>query len=178
MGMHGLHLTDIHLDNYRVPAANLLGSRGNSYNVLLDTIAIGKLNTSVIILGCTQSALDEAIKYAKERTVRGRPIAEFQTIQCLISDIAVQIEAARWLVYRLATLADQKKNIRTESAMTKIFVTEMAVEAVRKAFKVHGAYGYVKDFKIERLLRDINLGEVVEGANELQREIVAHSLLK
>ena len=178
LGMHGVALNDIHLENYRVPAANLLGSAGNGYNILLDTIAIGKLDTSVIVLGCTQAALDEAIKYTKERTVRGKPIAEFQTIQCLISDIAVQLEAARWLVYRLASLVDQGKNIRTESALTKIFVTEMAVEAVRKAFRVHGAYGYVKDFRIERLLRDINLGEIVEGSNELQRVIVAHDLLK
>jgi alkylation response protein AidB-like acyl-CoA dehydrogenase len=178
LGMRGVSLTDIYLDNYRVPAANLLGSRGQGFDVLLDTIAIGKLNTSAIILGCTQSALDEAVKYARERTVRGRPIAEFQAIQWLISDIAVPLEAARWLVYRLASLADQKQNIRTESALTKIFVTEMAVEAVRKAFKVHGAYGYVKDFKIERLLRDINLGEIIEGANEIQRVIVANSLLK
>ncbi len=178
LGMHGVALNDIYLENYRVPAANLLGGAGNGYNILLDTIAIGKLDTSVIVLGCAQAALDEAIKYAKERTVKGKPIAEFQAIQCLIADIAVQLEAARWLVYRLASLVDQKKNIKVESALTKIFVTEMAVEAVRKAFKVHGAYGYVKDFKIERLLRDINLGEIVEGSNELQRVIVAYSLLR
>lgn len=178
LGMHGIALNDIYLENYRVPAANRVGGAGNGYNILLDTIAIGKLDTSVIILGCAQAALDEAIKYAKERTVRGKPIAELQTVQCLIADIAVQLEAARWLVYRLASLADQGKDIKVESALTKIFVTEVAVEAVRKAFKVHGAYGYVEDFRIERLLRDINLGEIVEGSNELQRVILANSLLK
>ncbi len=178
LGMHGVALNDVRLDNYRLPAANLLGNRGNGFNILLDTIAIAKLDTSAIILGCTQAALDEAIKYAKERTVRGKPIARFQAIQCLITDIAVQLEAARWLVYRLASLADQRKNIRVESALTKIFVTETAVEAVHKAFRVHGAYGYVKDFRVERLLRDISLGEIVEGSNEIQRVIVARSLLK
>jgi len=178
LGMHGVALTDIHLKNYRLPVANLLGSAGKGYDILLDTIAIGKLDTSAVILGCTEAALDEAIKYAKKRTVRGKSIAEFQAIQCLITDIAVPLEAARWLVYRLAALADQRKDIRAESALTKIFVTEMAVEAVRKAFRVHGAYGYVKGFRIERLLRDINLGEIVEGTNELQRVILAHSLLE
>ena len=178
LGMHGVSLTDIYLENYRVPAANLLGGSGDGANVLLDTIAIGKLDTCAMILGCAQAALDEAIKYAKERTVRGKPIAQFQTIQCLLSDIAVPLEAARWMVYRLATLTDQKKDIRVESAITKMFVTEVATEAARKALKVHGAYGYVTDFKIERILRDINLGEVVEGSNEIQRMIVAHSLLK
>ncbi|MGD9118067.1 MAG: acyl-CoA dehydrogenase family protein [Dehalococcoidia bacterium] len=178
LGMHGIALNDIYLENYRVPAANLLGSAGNGYNILLDTIAIGKLDTSVLVLGCAQAALDEALKYAKERTVKGKPIAGFQTIQCLLADIAVQLEAARWLVYRLAALVDQGKDIRAESALTKIFVTEMGVEAVRKAFRVHGAYAYVTDFRIEKLLRDINIGEIVEGSNELQKVIVAHDLLK
>jgi alkylation response protein AidB-like acyl-CoA dehydrogenase len=178
LGMHGISLYDVYLKNYRIPAANLLGKRKDGYNILLDTIAISKLDTCVFIFGLAQAALDEAIKYAEGRTVGGKPITEYQTIQCLIADIAVQVEAARWLLYRLASLADQNKNIRVESAMTKIFVTEMAVEAVRKAFHVHGAYGYVKDLKIERLLRDISLGEIAEGTNELQRLIVAHSLLR
>jgi alkylation response protein AidB-like acyl-CoA dehydrogenase len=178
MGMHGVHLTDIYLENYRLPVANRLGAGGNGADILLDSIAAGKLDTSAICLGLAQAALDEAIKYAKARMVRGKPIARLQAIQCLLSDIAVPLEAARWLVYRLATLTDQKKDIRVEAAMTKTFVTEMATEAARKALRVHGSYGYVTDFRIERILRDINLGEIVEGSNEIQRTIIAQSLLK
>jgi alkylation response protein AidB-like acyl-CoA dehydrogenase len=178
MGMHGIHLTDIYLENYRVPAANRLGDGGNGADILLDSIAAGKLDTSAVILGCTQAALDESIKYARERMVKGKSIARFQTIQCLLSDIAVPLEAARWLVYRLATLTDQKQDIRVAAAMTKTFVTEMATEAGRKALRVHGSYGYVSDFRIERIIRDLNVGEIVEGSNEIQRTIIAQSLLK
>ncbi|MFC1946223.1 acyl-CoA dehydrogenase family protein, partial [Chloroflexota bacterium] len=178
MGMHGVSLTDIYLENFKVPKENLLGRTGNGANVLLDTIAIGKLDTCAIVLGGAQAALDEAIKYARERTVRGKPIASLQTIQSLVAEMAASLEACRWMVYRLAALVDQKKDIRYESALTKMFVTETANEIGRKSLKVHGAYGYVADFPIERIVRDIHLGELVEGSNEIQRMIVAANLLK
>ncbi len=177
-GMHGVSLTDIHMENYRVPTANLLGKKGQGPVILLDTIAIGKLDTCAIILGCAQGALDEAIKYAKERTARGKPIAKFPTIQSLISEMAASLVAARWMMYRLATMVDEKRDIRYESALAKMFVTEAASEIARKSLKVHGAYGYINEFKIERIIRDINLGEIVEGANEIQKMIIASHLLK
>ena len=178
LGMHGISLVDIKLEDYRIPSGNLLGQKGNGYALLLDTIAIGKLNTCGIILGCAQSALDEAIKYARERKVRGRPIAENQMIQSLLADVCVKVSAARWMTYRLAALADSGQDIRVESALTKIFVTEAATEAVHKAFRIHGAYAYVTDYRIERVLRDVYLGEIVEGSNEIQRTIVATSMLR
>ena len=178
LGMHGVSLTDILFENYVLPKENLLGSSGNGYNILLDTISLGKLDTSAMILGSAEAALDEAIKYAKERMVRGKPMTQFQTTQCLLSEIATQLEAARWMLYRLAWLADQKKNIRAESAMTKVFVTEAATEATHKAFKIHGAYAYVKEFRIQKLLRDVSLGEIVEGSNEFQKIIHAQSLIR
>lgn len=178
MGMHGISLVDIKMENYRIPVNNLLGKSGDGYNILLDTIAVGKLSTCAIMLGCAQSAMDEALKYARDRVVKGKSMTQFQTIQSLLADIAVKVEAARWLTYRLAALADRKRDIKKESALTKIFVTETAVEVAHLAFKVHGAYAYVKDYKIERLLRDIYLGEIVEGSNEVQKAIVANSLIK
>jgi len=177
MGMHGISLVDIKLDNYRVPLDNLLGKSGDGYNILLNTIAIGKLNTCAVTLGCMQSAMDEALKYARERKVKGKSMTQFQSIQTMLADIAVKVTAARWLTYRLATLVDRKQDIRTESAIAKIFVTETAAEVARLAFKVHGAYAYISDYKIGRLLRDIYLGEIVEGSNEVQKAIVAGSLL-
>ena len=178
LGLRGISLTDIHFKNYRVPEANLLGASGNGANILRDTIAVGKLDTSAIMLGCAQAALDEAIKYAKSRKVRGKPIAGFQTIQCLLSEMAVSIEAARLMVYRLASYVDLKRDVRVESAMAKMFVTEIASEIARKSMKVHGAYGYVTDLPIERIVRDIHAGELIEGSNEIQRVIVAADLLK
>jgi alkylation response protein AidB-like acyl-CoA dehydrogenase len=178
MGMHGVLLTDIYIDNMRIPASNLLGSSGNGYTILLDTIAINKLNVSATLLGAAQAALDEAIEYAKGRTVRGRPISDFQIIQSLIADIAIQLEAATWLIFRLATLIDQGKDIRTESAKTKVFVSEMAVEAARKALQIHGSYGYVRESVIERIYRDVKLGEIIEGTTEIQKMIIASNLLR
>ena len=178
LGMRGVSLVDVHLSDHRVPADNLLGISGSGYELLLDTISIGKLNTCAIMLGCAQSALDEAVDYAKGRIVRGKPIAQSQGIQSLIAEIAARVEAARWLTYRLASLADNKRNIRFESALTKLFVTEAAVEAARLSFKVHGAYAYVSEYRIGRILRDIYLGEIVEGSNEVQKAIIASGLLK
>ena len=178
MGMRGISLADIKLDNYRIPQNNLLGKSGDGYRILLDTIAIGKLNTCAIVLGCAQAAMDEALKYAVSRMSRGRSITQFQSVQALLADIAVKVEAARCLTYHLAAMADKKENIRAESALTKIFVTETAIEIARLAFKVHGAYAYVKENKIERLLRDIYLGEIIEGSNEVQKVIVANNLMK
>jgi alkylation response protein AidB-like acyl-CoA dehydrogenase len=177
MGMHGISLVDIELENYRLPLDSLLGKSGDGYNILLNTIAVGKLNTCAIMLGCMQSAMEEALKYARERKVKGKSMTQFQSIQTMLADIAVKVTAARWLTYRLATLVDRKQDIRTESAIAKIFVTETAAEVARLAFKVHGAYAYISDYKIERLLRDIYLGEIVEGSNEVQKAIVAGSLL-
>jgi butyryl-CoA dehydrogenase len=178
LGLRGISLTDIHFEDYRVPEANLLGESGNGANILRDTIAVGKLDTSAIILGCAQAALDEAVKYAKSRKVRGKPIGNFQTIQSLLSEMAISVEAARLMVYRLASYVDLKRDVRVESAMVKMFVTEVASEIARKSMKVHGAYGYVTDLPIERIVRDIHAGEIIEGSNEIQRVIVAADLLK
>ncbi|MBN1368076.1 MAG: acyl-CoA dehydrogenase family protein [Dehalococcoidales bacterium] len=178
VGMHGVALTDIIFENYVLPKENLLGASGNGYNILLDTISLGKLDSAALVLGCAEAAMDEAVKYAKERMVKGKPMTQFQTTQCLLSEIVTLIESARLMLYRLAWLADQKKNIRAESAMTKVYVTEAAMEATHKAFKIHGAYAYVKEFRIQQLLRDVSLGEIVEGSNEFQKIIHAQSIIK
>lgn len=178
MGLRGGEVADIQLKEVRIPKANLLGPAGKGYRLLTELIAYGKLNVSALLLGIGEAALDEAIKYAKEKTARGKPIGNFQTIQWLIADIDTQVEAARWLTYRLACLASRKADIRHASALTKLFASEMATEATRKALQVHGSYGYTKEFKIERLYRDAKAGEIVEGVSEIQRVIIAASLLR
>jgi butyryl-CoA dehydrogenase len=178
MGLRGGQVADIQLKDVRIPKANLLGSEGKGYRMLTELIAYGKVNVSACLLGIGEAALDEAIKYAKETTARGKPIANFQTIQCLIADIETQVEAARWLTYRLAYLASQGGDIRHDSALTKLFASEMATAVTNKALQVHGSYGYTKEFKIERLYRDARFGEIIEGVSEIQRVIIAASLLR
>lgn len=177
LGNRGLEVAEIILNNVRVPKENILGEGGDGYGILLKTISCGKVGTSAVTLGVIQAALDESINYAKVRTRRGRPIAEFQTIQWLLADMATKIEAARWLVYRTAFLVSQDADVMKESAMTKLFVSEVADEVVREAMQVHGSYGYTKDFKVERLYRDARALGIIEGVSEIQRVIIA-SLLR
>jgi butyryl-CoA dehydrogenase len=178
MGLRGGQVADIQLKDVRIPKANLVGPEGKGYRMLTESIAYGKLNVSACLLGIGEAALDEAIKYAKEKTARGKPIGNFQTIQWLLADIETQVAAARWLTYRLAYLASQGGDIRHDSALTKLFASEMATEVTSKALEVHGSYGYTKEFKIERLYRDAKFGEIVEGVSEIQRVIIAASLLR
>ena len=154
----------------------MLGEGGDGYGILLTTISYGKVGTSAVTLGVMQAALRESMDYAKVRTQKGRPIAEFQTIQWLLADMSTKVEAARWLVYRTAFLLSQDANVMKESAMTKLFVSEVADEVVRNAMQIHGAYGYTKDFKVERLYRDARALGIIEGVSEMQRVIIASQL--
>jgi len=176
LGNRGLEVAEIILNNVRVPKENMLGEGGDGYGILLTTISSGKVGTSAVTLGVMQAALHESMNYAKVRTQKGRPIAEFQTIQWLLADMSTKIEAARWLVYRTAFLLSQDANVMKESAMTKLFVSEVADEVVRNAMQIHGAYGYTKDFKVERLYRDARALGIIEGVSEMQRVIIASQL--
>jgi butyryl-CoA dehydrogenase len=176
LGNRGLEVAEIILNNVRVPKENMLGEGGDGYGILLATISYGKVGTSAVTLGVMQAALQESINYARVRTQKGRPIAEFQTIQWLLADMSTKIEAARWLVYRTAFLLSQDANVMKESAMTKLFVSEAADEVVRNAMQIHGAYGYTKDFKVERLYRDARALGIIEGVSEMQRVIIASQL--
>lgn len=181
IGMRGGHTYDVYFKDVRVPADNILGDLGKGFNLLTEAIAYGKIGASTIALGAVQAALEESIKYAKDRLHRDQPIARFPTIQSLIANIAIKVEAARWLVYRLAYLADTMNDsimFAKESALTKAFVTEAAVEGARLAIQVHGSYGVMKEYKVERIYRDVIISEIVEGVNDIQRMIVAGTLLR
>jgi butyryl-CoA dehydrogenase len=127
-------------------------------------------------VGLAQAALDEAVKYAKERIVREKPIASMQAIQWMLAEMAAKVEAARWLTYRAAFLQDKGLDIRNDAAIVKLFVGPAATEVAGMALRVHGAYGYTKDFKIERLYRVAKAAEVVATSIELQRTIIATAL--
>jgi alkylation response protein AidB-like acyl-CoA dehydrogenase len=180
IGMHGPATCDIYFENMRIPASNLIGKHGQGFQIMLESMEFNHLNHNAVILGLCQAAFDESMKYAQERMVKGKPITQFQTIQTLIADIAVGLEVSRSQLYRLASIVNSGDidEMKTQSRITRIFLTETLNEVARKALRVHGCYGYTEDFKIARILRDALFGEVVEVVNDVQRLILASHLLR
>lgn len=178
MGARGSDTCDVFLDDVKILQENLLGKQGDGYRMLLQTVAIGKLAWSAQGVGMAQAGLDEALKYAKERTVHGQPITQLLNIQWLLAEIAVKVEACRLMTYKTAWLKDQGEDIYVPVAVSKFFSALYSVEAVSQALQVHGSYGYTKDFKIERLYRDAKLNHVIEGSLETQRLIITGALVR
>jgi butyryl-CoA dehydrogenase len=181
MGMHGMEVGDIILENLRVPFENTTGGekgRGLGFKILTQIIATGKLSISAQCVGMAQAALDEAVNYARSRTQRGKAIGNFQTIQWIIGEMAAEVEAARYMLHATACAKSQGSDILVESARTRLFVSQVAHRAVSGAMQVMGAFGYMKDFPIERIFRDMKLAELYEGVNEIQRVISASALLR
>jgi len=179
MGRKGPHVCDIEISDLRISKDCVLGKVGRGFEILIEFVTHSKLGLCITSVALGQASLDESIKYAKERLHRQRPIAEMQSIQHLLAEMASRVEAGRWLTYRTAYLADQKDpNIVKESALTKLFVVQMGVDVVRMGMQVHGPYGFMKEFKIERLYRDAKGHEVIEGTNEIQRSIIGSFLIR
>lgn len=178
LGLRGMRVTDIQMKNYRIPAADLLGKKNDGFTVLLDALAITKVDVGAAALGIAQDALEQAIKYAKEKTARGKPIGNLQMIQFLIAEMASEVEAGRCLLYHTMSLVDERKDTLLSGGIGKLFLAEMADHVCQKALQVHGGYGYTKEFRVERLFRDAKFCGVVEGSNEIQRVIVARDMLK
>ena len=173
MGGGGIETVDITYENMRVPKANLLGEKGKGFEALLYWIATEKAEQCGASVGMAQAALDEAITYAKSRTVREQRISTMQGIQWMLADIYTKIEAARWLTYRTAFLHDQAHlHWMTEAAAAKLFVIPAVLEAVDRARQIHGAYGYSKEFKIERIYRAIAGATGIATSLEINRSIV------
>jgi alkylation response protein AidB-like acyl-CoA dehydrogenase len=177
MGMRGQGAVDLYLDKVRVHNGNMIGEKGEGFDILLRWIACEKIQQSAGSVGIAQAALDEAVNYAKERLVRERPLSSMQAIQWMLAEMKTRIEAARWLTYRAAFLQDSGMDIRTEAAVVKLFAVPAATEVTGMSLRVHGAYGYTKDFKIERLYRAAKSAEVVATSLELQRTIIASALI-
>lgn len=173
----GLETVDTRFDDLRVPKSSLFGEVGGGFDLLLAIAAEGRLGLSISSVALAQAALDESVKYAKQRTRRGVPIASMQAIQWLLAEMAFRIEPARWSTYRIAWLVDQGQEVLKESAMAKLFASRVATEVASMGMQVHGSYGLTKDFKIERIYRQAKMFELAEGSNEVQRSIVAGYLL-
>lgn len=180
IGYHGASLVDVYLQDVIVPLENRLGESGQGFDILLLVIALGKVTTSTIALGGMLGAYEQAVKYAREKQHRGKPIAKFQAIQLKLADLHIKYETAKWLCYRLALLANNIKDpaeFAYEAAVAKCYCGNTVVEAAKLACDVHGSYGVVKDYPIERIYRDAIIGPEVEGVADIQKVIIAGYIL-
>ena len=178
MGARGLCPSVVYMDDVRIPKKNLVGKKSDGYNILLESMSIGKLVTAAEAVGVAQEALDLSLAYARERTAYEKPIGDLLSIKWLLADMHVRIEASRLLAYEAAALRDEGRSIMKESATAKLFASQSAVDVTRMAMQVHGAYGYMSDMPVERLYRDAKLTEIYEGVSEIQRTIIANNLLR
>ena len=178
MGINGYPTSDVILEDVRVSKDCLIGPLHKGFSVAMKTLDGGRLGMAAQAVGIAQSCLDESIKYAKERKQFGRPIADFQAISFMIADMATEIAAARELVYNAAVLKDNNKDATSACSMAKYYAAEVANRCAYKAVQIHGGYGYIKDYKVERLYRDARITTIYEGTSQIQQLVIANSLLK
>jgi alkylation response protein AidB-like acyl-CoA dehydrogenase len=178
MGMRGLGTSIVNFDDVYVPEDNLIGNPGQGFEILLEAISVERMSVAMQGVAAAQAALELALSYARERKALGRPISKMQAIQQTLAEMAVKIEAARWLVYRTAFLRDRGQNIQHESSMAKVFASGVAVEVTRMAMQVHGSYGTIKSLPLERLYRDAKMTEIYVGISEVHRSIIANRLIQ
>jgi butyryl-CoA dehydrogenase len=177
MGLHASNTGELLFDDCRIPAENLLGAEGEGDKLFLKTLDGGRIGIGAMALGLAQAALEAASAYATTREQFGKPIAAFQGVAFMIADMATEIDAARLMVYRAAWLKDQGKPYTTEAAMAKLYASEVASRVTNAAIQVHGGYGYITEYKVERYLRDAKLTEIGEGTSQIQRLVIARNLL-
>ena len=178
LGIHASQTSELIFEDMEVPKENLLGKEGDGFKIALSTLDGGRIGIAAQAVGIAQAALDESIEYAQQRQQFGRPLAKFQAIQWMIADMATQIDAARFLVYKAGYTKDQGQRFSKEAAMAKLYAAETAMDSVIKAVQIHGGYGYTKEYTVERLFRDAKITEIYEGTSEVQRMVIASSLLK
>jgi len=178
LGIVGSSTAELVLEDCRIPGENLLGERGQGFKVAMFTLDGGRIGIAAQAVGIARGALEAAITFAKERVQFGKPIAEFQAIQWMLADMATEIDAARLLIWRAAAMKKAGVSYSKESAMCKLYAAEAAERATTKAVQIHGGYGYVKDYPVERFFRDARITSIYEGTSEVQRIVIANSLLK
>lgn len=176
MGVRGSDTAEIVLDNVRVPKENLLGDEKAGFKQFLTTLDGGRISIGALGVGIAQASLDKALAYAKERTQFGKPISSFQAIQFKLANMAMEVELSRNMVHKAAWLKDQGKPFSKEAAYAKLFATETAMRAADEAIQIHGGYGYMREYEVERYLRDAKLLVIGEGTSEVQRVVIARHL--
>ena len=177
MGMHGSPTCDLIFENVRVPKENLLGVEGQGFKICMKTLDSGRVTVATQGLGIAQGALDEAVKYVKERVQFGKPIARLQNTQFEIADMATKVECGRQLVYHAAELKDAGQPYSLNAAMAKYYCGDLCNDITYRALQLHGGYGYMKDYPIERMYRDARLVAIYEGTSEIQRVVIANHII-
>ena len=177
MGVVGCATSDIILENVRVHKDNLLGQEGKGFINAMKTLDTGRMGVAAQSIGVAQGCLDEAIKYAKERKQFGRPIAKFQAIAFMLAEMATKLEAAKNLVYKTAWLIDNGQDASMAASMAKFYASEVCNEIAAKTVQIHGGYGFIKDYKIERMFRDCRVFTIYEGTSQVQQMVISGKLL-
>ena len=177
LGLHASNTAELHLDNVRLPATALCGERDMGFVNTMQVLEGGRIAMAAMAVGLAQGALDEALKYMKQRSAFGKTLAEFNGLQGMIADMGTEVEAARLLTLRAAVLKDRGRPARTAASMAKVFASEVAMKAATKALQIHGGAGYITEFPIERIFRDAKLTEIGEGTSEVQRMVIARDIL-
>jgi len=178
MGLKGSVTSELFFEDCRIPLENLLGQRNEGFKQFLVTLDAGRIAIAAMALGLAQEAYERARSYARERIQFGQPIASFQAIQWMLADMATELDAARLLVHRAAWLKQEGHPFTREAAMAKLFTTETSERVCRKAIQIHGGYGYVREYEVERMYRDQRLCAIGEGTNEIQRLVIAREILR
>lgn len=178
MGIRGARTHELVFEDCRVPISNRIGEEGEGFKIAMTVVDRGRVGIAAMAVGLAQAALDAAINYSKQRVQFGRPISEFQGIQWMLAEMATDVEAARWLTYRAAALKDKGGRISKEASMAKLFASEAANRVVDKAVQIHGGYGYMKEYAVERLYRDARILTLFEGTSQIQKIVISGYLLK
>lgn len=178
MGIIGCPTGDIILEDVRVPASEMLGQENKGFVNAMKTLDVGRMGIAAQAVGIAQGCLDEAVRYAKERRQFGKPIAKFQAISFMLADMATKLQAARELTYNAALTRDRGEDATMAAAMAKYYAAEVCNEIAYNAVQIHGGYGYIKDYRVERLYRDARITSIYEGTSQVQQQVIAGQLLK
>ncbi len=178
MGLRGLAVSEISFQDLSVPVTNLVGTENEGFIHIMQSLDGGRIEVAALAVGLAQGALDEAVRYAKQRVQFGNPIASFQAIQFILADMQTKIDAARQLTYYAAQLKDAGKPHSREASEAKLFASDIAMECASESVQIHGGYGYSKEYKVERLFRDAKINQIFEGTNQIQRLVIARKLLE
>ncbi len=178
MGIRGSATYELIFTDCRIPAENLLGQKGKGFNIAMHTLDGGRIGIAAQALGLAEGALERTVAYVKERKQFGREIAKFQNTQFQLADMATKAKAAQLLVYRAAMAKSTQDRYSVEAAMAKLYAAEAAMEITTKAVQLHGGYGYIREYEVERMMRDAKITEIYEGTSEVQRMVISADLLK
>lgn len=178
MGLHGSSTCPLSLADVRVPAENLLGQEGQGFRIAMELLDGGRIGIAAQAQGISRCALDLAAEYVQARKQFGAPLSDLQAVQLMLADMATKVEAAQWLIYHAAVLKDQGVPCGKQASMAKLFASDAAMAITTDAVQLHGGYGYIREFQVERLMRDAKVTQIYEGTNQIQRIVIARQVLK